>query len=99
MTAEPRKPTAAFWLMLALLALLAYPLSVGPACWISSRAGRGEQLVTATFRPLMRLCEASKSSALDRMVAWYSEIGAADGWHWFKRTPSQASRGVGAGDS
>jgi hypothetical protein len=31
---SPRKPTAGFWITVALVAVLVgYPLSIGPACW------------------------------------------------------------------
>ena len=35
---DRKKPTAGFWITVALVAVLVgYPLSFGPACWISSR--------------------------------------------------------------
>ncbi len=37
MTTDHKHPTAAFWLTVALVVVLVgYPLSFGPACWISS---------------------------------------------------------------
>lgn len=34
MSEEPKKPTAGFWITVALVVLLVgYPLSFGPACW------------------------------------------------------------------
>jgi hypothetical protein len=37
MSEDRKKPTAGFWTTVALVALLAYPVSYGPACWLDSR--------------------------------------------------------------
>ena len=37
MTSDRKKPGVAFWASVVLVAVLAYPLSIGPACWIASR--------------------------------------------------------------
>jgi hypothetical protein len=39
MTCDRKHPSAAFWISVALVAVLVgYPLSFGPACWIASRS-------------------------------------------------------------
>jgi hypothetical protein len=56
MTASPKKPGAAFWITVALVVMLVgYPLSFGPACWISSRVECGETAVSRIYQPVMRL--------------------------------------------
>jgi hypothetical protein len=37
MTSDRKKPGVAFWASMMVVAVLAYPLSFGPACWIASR--------------------------------------------------------------
>jgi hypothetical protein len=52
---DRKKPTAGFWITLALVALLVgYPLSFGPACWISSHAAHGERLLPVIYWPLLK---------------------------------------------
>ena len=45
MTSNCKKPGVAFWAtVVAGAVLVAYPLSFGPACWITSRLDRGAGL-------------------------------------------------------
>ena len=47
------KPGVAFWATVVVVAgLVAYPLSFGPACWVSSRFDVGHKLVPVMYRPL-----------------------------------------------
>jgi hypothetical protein len=53
---QKKKPTAGFWIAVALLvALVAYPISFGPACWITSRADRGQNLLPVMYWPILKL--------------------------------------------
>jgi hypothetical protein len=74
-----------------LFALVGYPAMLGPCCWVSSRTGWGSRLVTAVYRPLKQQTEAivlenglmtSLEGPLNQACNWYSELGAAEGWHW-----------------
>jgi hypothetical protein len=56
MSEPKKKPGVAFWsaVVVALL-VVGYPLSFGPACWISSRAQPSGRIVSAAYRPILRL--------------------------------------------
>lgn len=76
------KPGVAFWAAVVAAALLVgYPLSLGPACWISSYTSVGVSTVSVAYRPMMWLYEISPEP-VGGVILWYSEIGAADGWCW-----------------
>jgi hypothetical protein len=63
----------------ALIAVLvAYPLSLGPACWISSHTARGKGIVSAIYEPLIFDSPQFASRSFER----YSQLGAAKGWYW-----------------
>lgn len=64
----------------AVLAFL-YPLSIGPACWVSSRIDAGGTLLGTVYYPLLWLSVRSPETIGDRMQ-WYVELGALDGWTW-----------------
>jgi len=50
---SPHKPTAGFWITVALVALLVgYPISFGPACWPCSRIERGAGVASVACQPL-----------------------------------------------
>jgi hypothetical protein len=84
-----KRPRKWFWAVVSMV--LAYPALLGPCCWISSRTGWGHQLVTSIYRPLVQLTEPTvvdngllhhTTGALHPACNWYSELGAAEGWHW-----------------
>jgi hypothetical protein len=52
-----------------------YPLSIGPACWISSRANMGFDSVTAAYRPLTRVV--NRSDMTRNILNRYSRLGGA----------------------
>jgi len=87
MSAEKKRPGIGFWSTVIFAVLVAYPLSVGTACWISSRAG-GERTVTLIYRPLTLACrlsgdgETARRSTLTQLFLSYSTWGAAKGWFW-----------------
>ena len=49
---DRKKPGAAFWATVVVVVVLIYPLSFGPACWISSRFNRGAKLVPIIYLPV-----------------------------------------------
>src|SRR5258708_2568449 len=55
MRKERNKPGIGFWCTLTVVSLLAHLLSFGPACWISSRTGRGTEILPVAYRPLLRV--------------------------------------------
>jgi hypothetical protein len=44
-----------FWAILALSMALIYPLSFGPACWISQRTGATGAVVSFVYQPALQL--------------------------------------------
>ena len=96
---SPRHPSAAFWITVALFAVLvAYPLSFGPACWITSRTGFGSRFLPNAYRPILWLMSIderreslskpagyghTRSGPLDGGIfGWYAQIGAAETAYW-----------------
>ena len=77
MTSDRKKPTAGFWITVALVAaLVGYPLSFGPACWAES------QVVTVSFtychRPLLRI--ANGPGIIADSLLWYANAGTRGIW-------------------
>lgn len=85
MSDDRKNSTAGFWVSAILLAvLLGYPLSFGPACWISSRLDVGSRLVTVAYRPITWGLSENYDGRLDGAIRWYARLGAADnGWDWW----------------
>ena len=79
-----KQPGVAFWATVMVLLPVLYVASIGPACWISSRANVGVGAVTAIYRPLQSSRRLNKSLN-ESFVDWYSEIGAAKDWCWLER--------------
>ena len=72
-----KQPGVAFWAaVVVVVVLVAYPLSFGPACWISSRAQPSGQVVSVVYYPVIRLFGALPES-LNRAVAAYILLGLA----------------------
>src|SRR5262249_14203367 len=78
---EQKRAGWAFWFTVAVLPFVGYGLMLGPACWLSSRWG-GEEVVTIVYRPLTEIAARAKSRRFDASIRWYSELGAANQWHW-----------------
>lgn len=83
-----KKPGLAFWATMVVVGLpVLYVLSMGPACWISSRKWFGATAVSAVYHPLTTAFFElpylpSSTSAICDALQWYSCVGAAPGWHW-----------------
>ncbi len=84
---EHRKPGVAFWTSVTAALLLAYPLSFGPACWMTSRLGAGARFIPIVYRPmtvpLRWWDDAGTLAPVGSAVNWYSQLGAARGWEWY----------------
>jgi hypothetical protein len=51
---DRKKPGVAFWAIVALVAVLvAYPLSLGPACWLADKGVVSVIEIKRTYRPLV----------------------------------------------
>ena len=50
MSEPKRKPGVAFWV--TVVVLVVYPLSIRPACWISSWTNRGSGFVSTLYVPI-----------------------------------------------
>ncbi len=74
---------ASFWVTVAAVALLAYPASLGPSCWVSSRTGVGVPVVDIIYRPILRATDNCPQSVL-RIIQSYSAFGAAPEWGWVR---------------
>jgi hypothetical protein len=73
-----RRERWAKWTAVALAAVVAYPLSIGPVCWASSRLGSGSEVVSTVYGPLI---ENSREIA-SRLLDDYSQIGSPSYWCW-----------------
>ena len=55
MTPDRKKPGVAFWAtVVVVVALVAYPLSFGPACWMVRRGLISPPIVAHFYRPILR---------------------------------------------
>jgi hypothetical protein len=75
MSDDRKKPGLAFWATVVLVAVLMYPISFGPACWVSLRNNAGGRLVGAVYYPIFWL--AFEKSLATRPVFWYMTAGAS----------------------
>ena len=48
--------------VVAVVVLVAYPLSFGPACWITIRLDRGSSVIGVVYWPFLRACWQSDQS-------------------------------------
>ena len=73
-----KKPGVAFWATVVVVAaLVAYPLSFGPACWISSRVQPSGEVVTMAYGPIARAwCHGPTAvrKAIDRYANLWSRL-------------------------
>src|SRR5689334_4037306 len=79
MTSDRKKPGVAFWAAVAVVvALVLYPLSFGPWCWLTAQADRGSTFVPAIYRPVTRAAETNRK--LSAAIRWYASIAAPERW-------------------
>lgn len=78
---DRKKPGVACWASVVLVVvLLGYPLSFGPACWISSRCGKGDEFVSTTYEPLLRMAHGTRPRFIGRSLAKYGALLRAKDW-------------------
>jgi hypothetical protein len=81
MSEEPKKrPGVGFWATVIVPAVLAYPASFGPACWIGSRADILVDKIPSLYHPV--LWAMSRNESTYRALEFYTTVGAARGWGW-----------------
>jgi hypothetical protein len=87
MTDERKRPGAGFYAAVVVAVLLAYPVLLGPCCWLSSRTGLGTSIVSTVYEPIFRALSPvyNGTSRPLKMLMWYSELCAAEGWNWGPR--------------
>jgi hypothetical protein len=73
-----KKIGVTFWGVLSVVLAL-YPLSFGPACWISSHSRRGASVVSIVYQPLFNIWW-SGAPGIQDVVEWYGSACANDGW-------------------
>jgi hypothetical protein len=72
-----KHPSAAFWATVALVTVLvAYPLSFGPACWISSRIQPDGEFVSAVYHPLIRIWQ-NAPAPVERAITSFVMFGVS----------------------
>jgi hypothetical protein len=82
MSDEPKKRSRA-WIGWALVvALVLYPLSMGPALWVATKIAEerdDHQIVSSVFRFYEPLLEAARATGaiplLNRYVQWFADYG------------------------
>jgi hypothetical protein len=95
MTSNHKQPGSAFWTTVAVVTLLTlYPLSLGPACWMTCKMERGEGLVSAIYRPLLWTVSDDATQLSRRLVFWYAALGAQPHWGWFRYADPAAAGGT-----
>ena len=79
---DRKESGVAFWAtVVVVVVLVAYPLSFGPACWITSRAGRGVEHVPFIFGPVLS-CWQTTPILVQKAIRSYALVGSAEGWEW-----------------
>jgi hypothetical protein len=82
---SPKKPGMAFWATVVVVAaLVAYPLSFGPACWLATHANGGllsDRCLTTAYWPILQARHCGPD-LLARGLDWYACVGTANGWIW-----------------
>jgi hypothetical protein len=80
---DRKKPTAGFWITVALVAaLVGYPLSFGPACWLGSREwvpAEVRDVVTCPYQPLVYFTDVDEAGGeemgpIGRVLIWYGML-------------------------
>jgi hypothetical protein len=78
MTPDRKKPSAGFWITVALVAVLVgYPLSWGPAVWLVRKGALPRRAVYWTYRPLGYIVEAfplREQFRISLYLAWWEDV-------------------------
>ena len=74
MTETRTKAGFGFWAIALLAIALLYPLSFGPACWITERTGSSAAVVSDVYQPILQAASRGPS-CVGGSVMWYSRLG------------------------
>ena len=78
MTSDRKQPGVAFWVtVVVVVVLVAYPLSLGPAVWLTARGFFRDSAVQSFYMPV--LWSAAQAESLDNFVTWWGSLGVPDG--------------------
>ena len=81
MTSDRKKPGVAFWATVVVVVILVgYPLSIGPACWVTSRSDAGGDAVSLVYQPIFRFWWRGKMPEERDPLRSYLRLLAGDGW-------------------
>jgi hypothetical protein len=82
MTPSRKHSSAAFWAsMVVVVALVGYPLSLGPACWIASHKTHwSAPVLSRIYWPATWAMMQTEFTAM--ALQSYSKLVAAPGWSW-----------------
>jgi hypothetical protein len=78
MSDSSKKHSVMFRVIVTLAILLAYPMSFGPACWLSQRTGTGHDYVWIAYRPFWWTMK-NGSEPLRESLFQYATSGAEHG--------------------
>ena len=75
---DRKKPGVAFWATVALVAVLVgYPLSIGPAVWLTARGYFRESAVQSFYMPIF--WSAAQAELLENGLDWWGSLCVPDG--------------------
>ena len=81
---DRKKPGVAFWATVVLVVVLMYPLSFGPACWLSQRVNSTRVAVSIAYPPLLELALDPEAifdeKPIPSLLFAYAKLGAKWGW-------------------
>jgi hypothetical protein len=73
-----KKRRHAFWCVVTLISMLAYPASFGPACWIAARVDPNSRLLSSVYWPMGRVI-LEESDSISNALCWYAGLGIPAG--------------------
>ncbi len=82
MAPDRKKPGVAFWTTVVVVGLLVgYPLSFGPACWVSSYLDDSGDIVSLIYRPIVWFWAYGAGDSLGKIIGWYVGLGTKNGYY------------------
>jgi len=74
---DRKKPGVAFWTVLLGVMLLGYPLSIGPAVWLTGHRYFRDSTVSSFYWPV--LWSAAQAIPLENALDWWGSLWVPDG--------------------